>query len=892
MNVALNSVATASSISGGQKADKAVDGKTNSRWASAASDPQWLQIDLGSRQNVCKVGLDWFAYASAFSIQVSDDANGWTTLINTSASSNTLQTVTVFGSGRYIRMYGTGRGITSSGYSLSEFQVFTQPSQAPIFTSAAATTFQTGILGNFSVTTSGVPAAVITETGSLPAGVTFTDNGNGTATIAGTPTGSGNTYPVTLTAANGVAPNATQNLTIQVNQPPTITLNPMDQTVQPSTSVSFIAAASGVPTPTVQWQVSTDSGMSFTNIAGATSTTYTLTAQPSQNGYHYRAVFSNGVGSPATTTAATLHVGIAPAVTSADHISFVVGSTGSFTITTSGVPSATLSRTGAQFPAWLTLTDNGDGTGTLIGTPPAGSAGTYQFTLTAANGFSPPASQLFSLFVDDSPVITSADHATFSEGNAGSFTVTTTAGFPTTTTLSETGSLPSGVTFHDNGDGTATLAGAPAAGTGRTYQITITATAVGGLAAPVTQSFTLTVQAPPVITSANHATFSEGNAGSFTVTTTAGNPSTTTITSTGTRPSGVTFTDNGDGTATIAGTPNVGSQGVHTITITASNGITPDATQTFTLTVNAPPQITSVDHATFTVNAAAASTVTTTGSPTASLTATGSLPPGVTFTDNGDGTATLGGTPTSGGSYSFTITASNGVLPDAIQAFTLDVKPAYGGTVTVTGRVGFLIDGVFTPPSPNAAVTFRPEPANGPPTSSVTIDTTGHFSATVIAGPTYRVTTSFTGKGNGVAIQVPDTTYAGGEVLDLTVPLSRITLKVTDQTGAPVSGARLDVGTVISGLPLTSVGGSATIAYTDTTGTATGYLPTGNQSGGGQLGLSNGMIIPVDLPTIVGDETLVIIFDTSTGTVTVPPPTAAVMLSDSNTAAAPNSDAD
>ncbi|HEU5268572.1 MAG TPA: putative Ig domain-containing protein, partial [Jatrophihabitans sp.] len=362
-------------------------------------------------------------------------------------------------------------------------------SQAPAFTSPATATFVIGSAGSFSVTTSGFPTvSTITESGTLPAGVTFTDNGNGTATIAGTPTGTGNTYPVTLTAANGVTPNATQNLTIQVNQAPTVTLNPTDQTVPPGNSVTFTAAASGVPTPTVQWQVSTDNGTSFTNIGGATSTSYTFTTAAGDTGNQYRAVFSNGVGSPATTTAATLTVGSAPAFTSADHTSFVVGQAGSFAITTTGVPSATLSRTGTQFPAWLTLTDNGDGTGSLTGTPPAGSAGTYQFTLKAANGAAPSASQFFTLFVDDSPVITSADHTTFTAGQAGSFAVTTTAGFPTTTALGETGSLPSGVTFIDNGDGTATLAGTPAAGTGGSYPITITAG--NGVLPNATQSFT------------------------------------------------------------------------------------------------------------------------------------------------------------------------------------------------------------------------------------------------------------------------------------------------------------------------------------------------------------------------------------------------------------------
>jgi len=75
----------------------------------------------------------------------------------------------------------------------------------------------------------------------------------------------------------------------------------------------------------VQWQRSTDGGASFVNAAGATSTTYTFTAALGDDGNQYRAVFSNGIGSPATTTAATLSVGTAPSFTSADHTTFVVG---------------------------------------------------------------------------------------------------------------------------------------------------------------------------------------------------------------------------------------------------------------------------------------------------------------------------------------------------------------------------------------------------------------------------------------------------------------------------------------------------------------------------------------------------------------------------------------
>ena len=92
----------------------------------------------------------------------------------------------------------------------------------------------------------------------------------------------------------------------------------------------------------------------------------------------------------------------------------------------------------------------------------------------------------------------------------------TSTGTPTAA-LSESGSLPSGVTFFDNGNGTATLAGTPAAGTGGIYPITITAN--NGISPAASQSFTLTVDQAPAITSAAATTFTVGSAGTFTVTT-------------------------------------------------------------------------------------------------------------------------------------------------------------------------------------------------------------------------------------------------------------------------------------------------------------------------------------------------------------------------------------
>jgi hypothetical protein len=123
-NVALNKTATASSTeNAGTPASAAVDGNTGTRWSSAFSDPQWLEVDLGSSQSICQVGLNWeTAYATAFQIQTSTDNTNWTTIYSTTTGTGGNQTLNATGTGRYIRMYGTARA-TQYGYSLWEFQV-------------------------------------------------------------------------------------------------------------------------------------------------------------------------------------------------------------------------------------------------------------------------------------------------------------------------------------------------------------------------------------------------------------------------------------------------------------------------------------------------------------------------------------------------------------------------------------------------------------------------------------------------------------------------------------------------------------------------------------------------------------------------------------------------
>jgi hypothetical protein len=158
----------------------------------------------------------------------------------------------------------------------------------------------------------------------------------------------------------GVATTASARLTVQ--QPPGVTTDPVDQSVTARDTVTFTAAASGLPSPAVHWQVSTNSGASWSDIAGATGGTLSFVATGTQTGNQFRAVFTNAAGSLAS-AAATLTVARIPLTIAATAASMTYGG---------AVPA---------FPATYTGLLGGDTaavlTGTLTcGTSPAATATT------------------------------------------------------------------------------------------------------------------------------------------------------------------------------------------------------------------------------------------------------------------------------------------------------------------------------------------------------------------------------------------------------------------------------------------------------------------------------------------------------------------------------------
>ncbi len=122
------------------------------------------------------------------------------------------------------------------------------------------------------------------------------------------------------------------------------------------------------------------------------------------DGYLLVAGGESGSGSTTTTGSAELYyAGLPPAITSSTSVSFTVGQSSSFTVTTSGSPAPSITETGV-LPAGLAFHDNGNGTATISGTPQSGTVGSFPIRIFATNGVGAVASQSFVTLVVIPPV--------------------------------------------------------------------------------------------------------------------------------------------------------------------------------------------------------------------------------------------------------------------------------------------------------------------------------------------------------------------------------------------------------------------------------------------------------------------------------------------------------
>ena len=265
-NVALHQPTTASSIQGpAWPASNATDGSLSTRWSSAFSDPQWLEVDLGATQPICQVAIHWeTAYAKAFQIQVSNDNSTWTTVYSTTTGTGGTQTLNVSGSGRYIRMYGTVRA-TQYGYSIYEFQVYTtsEIENTVTVTNPGAQTSKAGTAASLQVQASDSASGqtLTYAAAGLPAGLSINSS---TGLISGTPTTAG-TSTVTVTAADTTGASGSATFSWTVN--PASTGNTVTVT-NPGSQTSTVGTAGEPADPGQRLGVRADADLHRLRAAG------------------------------------------------------------------------------------------------------------------------------------------------------------------------------------------------------------------------------------------------------------------------------------------------------------------------------------------------------------------------------------------------------------------------------------------------------------------------------------------------------------------------------------------------------------------------------------------------------------------------------------------------
>jgi hypothetical protein len=287
--------------------------------------------------------------------------------------------------------------------------------------------------------------------------------------------------------------------------------------------------------------------------------------------------------------------------------------------------------------------------------PPQGFGGQVTVQVSSPNGTSVMSSgSQFTYTL--APTFTSPSAVGFVSGAPNSFTVSD-MGFPVPA-ITIGPDLPSWLVVT-SGYGQMTLSGTPPVGTRHQYSLPLVASSSVGSA---TQTLVLTVGTPPAFTTPGTATLHVGKSGTVRIHA-SGSP-TPNLSLVGSLPPGVTFTATSLGNLTLTGVPAEGSGGTYPLTVRAQSA-TGSAQQALVITVDQPPSFTSSPVATWTHGIVNTLMIQTSAAyPVATLATKGTFPSWMTFTDLGDGTATLSGNPPASAvrhtPYAVTVVATGG----------------------------------------------------------------------------------------------------------------------------------------------------------------------------------------------------------------------------------------
>jgi hypothetical protein len=306
--------------------------------------------------------------------------------------------------------------------------------------------------------------------------------------------------------------------------------------------------------------------------------------------------------------------------------------------------------TTSRLPEGVSLVDDGAGTATLGGTPLMGAAEPIDLRIVATDG-SVTAVETFSLTIDQAPAIVATRTAKAVVAGHRVFLGLRTTGFPApTVTLS---GAPAWLTATSRG-----ISGMSPAG-GGVWTFTVVAT--NGVGAAATEQ--VSIRALAFTSAPTSATFTVGTPASVTFDTSDLDAS---FSTTSTLPAGLHLVDHGDGTASLEGTPTQGADRPSEIRITVTDGRA-NVSETFSLTIDQQPTVSASSGA---VVVAAGKGVeidlTTSGFPAPAVTLEGA-PSWLGASDK----KISGTTPLSGGSWTFTVVASNGVGTQASEQITI-----------------------------------------------------------------------------------------------------------------------------------------------------------------------------------------------------------------------------
>ena len=560
------------------------------------------------------------------------------------------------------------------------------PSLSPIFFSASGASFITTVGGSFTISDAAFPAAALSETGTLPAGVTFVDNGNDTATITVDPSVPVGTTTLTLTAANGVLPNATQSFLLTVLAVPTFTVTNLNDAGTGSLRDAITAADTANSMAVINFADGLTGVLKLSSllpdltgnviVVGPGANLLTIDARQTT-----AIIFQIPLGSTATISGLTL--------TNALAGNEAVNNSGVATIFNCVISgnfgdgihnNGTLTLTGATVSGNQLGVSNDAGAETIVGSTISGN---------------------FASGVENSDSGTLTIIGSTISGNTGNSGggIQANAGH-----LTVVNSTIAGNSADNNGGGIdaafgsyltvidSTISGNSAAAGGGVYQGSGYTVYLNGTIVAANSGGDLGVESGFLL-SGSHDLIGDGSDGGMLASSQSG----TTLSPLNPHLSPLGFF--GGPTQTMAllqGSPAFGNgadfpiqdTGGNDITSTDQRGITRPQSNSFDIGafqsgVNIAPTINSSASASFFASIGGTFTIDAAGFPAVAVTETGTLPSGVTFVDNGNGTAALTVSASAApGVLHLTLKAANGILPNATQSFTLTISQIPTFTVT------------------------------------------------------------------------------------------------------------------------------------------------------------------------------------------------------------------